>query len=73
MIQVTDPQYYWKLCNMYEEELRKETGRRVWLDSAFYKGFRHWVKKKYNIDNEGSVFLTFQNEEDYVMFMLGWA
>lgn len=73
MIQITDPQYYYQLCRMYEQELMKETGRRVWLDSSFYKGFRQWAKKTYNIDNDGSVFLSFENEEDYIMFMLKWS
>jgi hypothetical protein len=73
MIQITDSKYYYELCRMYEQELIRETGERVWSDSFFYQGFRYWVKKNYNIDNNGSVFLTFQNEQDYIMFLLRWS
>lgn len=72
MIQIKDPEYYQKLCARYERELEQQVGRRVWLDSSFYIGFKHWVKKNYNIDNDGTSMLTFENDHDYTLFMLKW-
>lgn len=73
MKQIIDPKYYYKLCNIYEREVEQPTGERVWLDASFYGGFRKWVKEKYNITNNGSTILTFEDDRDYTMFMLGWS
>lgn len=71
MIRITDPEYYYALCRKYEVQLRL-TGQRVWLDSNFYEGFRAWIKEEYNIDNNGTVVLSFEDERDHTMFMLRW-
>ena len=73
MIQITDPQYYYDLSKRYENQLREETKQRVWLDSSYYAGFRRWLKTTYNINNHGSVVLKFEEERDYIMFLLKWT
>lgn len=73
MKEIYDPQYYDTLCSRYGIKIAQETGKRVVLDRSFYQGFRKWVKKEYNIDNNGSIVLTFKDDRDYIMFLLRWG
>jgi hypothetical protein len=74
MKEIYDPQYYNTLCSRYERKLPQEPGRlHGWLDDTFYQGFRAWLKEEYNIENYGTCILTFQDDRDYIMFMLKWS
>lgn len=71
MIQITDPQYYYDLCRTYEDQLILN-GKQVVSIDYFYEGFRRWIKNEFNIDNNGTVVLTFEDDRDYTIFMLRW-
>ena len=73
MKEIYDPQYYDTLCSRYGIKIAQETGKRVVLDMSFYQGFRKWLKEEYNINNNGSIVLTFKDDRDYIMFMLRWG
>lgn len=70
MIQITDPQYYYELCQEYKQVIFNKTKQKVWLEPSFYESFKKWVKDEYNIDNDGTIVLTFEDDRDYTMFML---
>ena len=41
--------------------------------NLFYQEFRWWLEQKYKCYNDGSNFLYFKTEEDYIWFVLKYG
>lgn len=73
MKKLTDPSYYYRLFDEYLRTKRPGDFDCSEMNEVQYNSFREWAKQKYNVDNDGTVVLTFENDEDCTIFLLKWT
>jgi hypothetical protein len=66
MVEVFSPVLYYYLYDEY----KLGTGNLPTWNRKSTTDFSIWMKRKYSIDYEGSCVLRFDNEEDYISFLL---
>jgi hypothetical protein len=68
-----EPEVYNNLVNVFRES--DSFYRYLWEynEVLFYKEFRLWLNRKCNCYNDGTNFLYFKTEQDYVWFRLKYG
>jgi hypothetical protein len=68
-----NPEIYNNLLNAFRES--DSYHRYLWIfnERMFYKLFRGWLTRKYSCYNDGTCFLYFATEKDYVWFRLKYG
>ena len=74
MIQIYNPEYYYKTQEYYATEvLLKDYYSWFNFTNEFYEGYHKWLMDEYRCYIKGSCLLNFENEEDYTWFLLRWS